>query len=138
MQLIPCLVLNGTAKEAVAFYTQALDATVEMVMTFGEMPADPCQEPMPEAVKGLIAHAELKAGDHTLMLSDTFPGFPYQTGNNVNVTIVLDDVERAGKVFGALAEGGKVTMPLGKTFWSPAYGMLTDKFGVVWQISTAG
>lgn len=135
MRMNPYLVMNGNAREAVAFYQKALDATVVGVMTFGEMPADQSR-PMPEGVKEQIMHAHLKVGDTDLMLSDTFPGTPYQTGNHVNITIVTNDAGRARQIFDALAEGGQVQMPMQKTFWSPAYGQVTDRFGVPWQINT--
>ncbi len=135
VRLNPYLVMNGNGKEAVAFYAKALQATVITVSTFGEMPADP-NHPMPDEVKDRVMHALLKVGETDLMFSDTFPGMPYQTGNNVNVTFVTDSADRAKEVFDALAEGGQVTMPLQQTFWSPAYGQVVDKFGVPWQIST--
>ncbi|HYG60001.1 MAG TPA: VOC family protein [Symbiobacteriaceae bacterium] len=134
MRLNPYLVLNGNAKEAIGFYEKALDAKVMGVMTFGEAPPDP-NFTMPDEVKDRVMHAMMKVGETDLMFSDTFPGQPFQTGNQVMVTIVTDDVEQAKKAFDALAEGGRVDMPLQATFWSPAYGSLTDKFGVAWQIS---
>ena len=137
VRMNPYLVMDGNAKEAVAFYEKALDAKNMGVQTFGEMPGDP-NHPMPEAAKDRVMHALLKVGETDLMFSDTFPGmpYPYQTGNNVNIAIVSDDADRSRRIFDALAEGGQVTMPLQQTFWSPAYGQLTDKFGVVWQVTT--
>lgn len=71
-----------------------------------------------------------------MMLSDTFPGMPYNLGNQVSIAIHIDTVEEAQNVFEKLSEGGKVTMPLQETFWSPSYGQVTDKYGVEWQVST--
>lgn len=135
LRMNPYLVLNGNAKEAVAFYQKALGAQVQGVMTFGEGPSDPNYQ-MPEEAKDRVMHAHLKVGETDLMLSDTFPGMPFQLGNQVNVTIVTDDAGQAKQIFDALAEGGQIRMPLQQTFWSPAYGALADKFGVEWQVST--
>ncbi|HYF92545.1 MAG TPA: VOC family protein [Symbiobacteriaceae bacterium] len=134
VRLNPYLILDGNAREAVAFYEKALGAQNMGVMTFGEAPPDPNYQ-MPEEIKNRVMHAMLKVGDTDLMFSDTFSGAPYQVGNNVSITIVTDEVEKARQMFAALAEGGKVNMPLQETFWSPAYGSLTDKFGFEWQIS---
>jgi PhnB protein len=135
VRMNPYFVMDGNAKEAIAFYETALAAKVVTVQTFGEGPADP-NHPMPDGVKDLIMHALLKVGETDLMFSDTFPGMPYQQGNNVNITIVSNAADSSKQVFDALAEGGKVNMPLQETFWSPAYGQVTDKFGVSWQITT--
>jgi len=135
VRLNPYLTMDGNAREAIAFYEKALEAKVAGVMTFGEGPADP-NYAMPEEVKGRIMHAHLIVGETALMLSDTFPGMPFASGNQVTVALVTTDADQARRVFDALAEGGTVGMPLQKTFWSPAYGMVTDKFGVGWQVTT--
>lgn len=137
VRMNPYLVTNGNGREAVAFYEKALDAKVLGVQTFGDMPADP-NHPMPDGVKDYIMHAHLKVGETDLMISDTFPGTPYQTGNHLTIALLTDDADRAKRVFDVLAEGGQVQMPMQQTFWSPAYGQVTDKFGVPWQISTEG
>ena len=83
-----------------------------------------------------VMNAHLKVGDTDLMLSDTFPGQPYQIGSQVTVAITVDSVEESKEVFEKLKEGGQIGMPLQETFWSPSYGQVTDKFGVTWQVST--
>jgi PhnB protein len=70
------------------------------------------------------------------MLSDTFPGQPVQSSNQVQICIMTDAAEHAKQIYEALREGGKVVMPLQETFWSPAYGIVADKYGVNWNIST--
>ena len=75
------------------------------------------------------------------MISDVPPGMgmpPFQTGNNMSVTVLFDDIEEARGVFNKLADGGTISMELQETFWSPLYGSLTDKFGIDWQISVEG
>lgn len=135
VRLNPYLTMDGNAKEAVHFYVQALGAEVVASMTFGDMPADPNSPPLPEAAKGLVAHALLKVGGTDLMISDTFPGQPVHSGNRVTVCVTCSDAERARKVWDALEKGGQVVMPLQQTFWSPAYGIVTDKFGVTFQVT---
>lgn len=135
MRLNPYFVMKGNAREAIAFYEKALGATVVRVETFGDMPADP-HHPLPDGLKNQIMHAQLKVGQAELMFSDTIPGTPHQIGNNVNIAIATSDADDSSRVFTALADGGRITMPLQATFWSPAYGQVTDKFGVAWQITT--
>lgn len=131
----PYLILDGNGQEAVKFYENALDAKVEFVQTFEEMPENP-EFRIPDDAKDRVLHAHLKVGNTDLMLSDTFPGQPYQIGSQVTVSISMNDVEKSKAVFGNLQEGGQVVMPLQETFWSPSYGQVTDKFGVTWHVST--
>ncbi|MBU8690974.1 VOC family protein [Priestia megaterium] len=133
--IYPYLVMNGNGQEAVKFYEQALDAKVIGVQTFGEMPGNP-EFPTPIEAIDRVMNAHLKVGDTDLMLSDTFPGQPYQIGSQVTVAISIDSIEKSKEVFEKLKEDGQVGMPLQETFWSPSYGQVTDKFGVIWQIST--
>lgn len=127
--------MDGNAKEAIQFYEKALDAQVVMVQTFGEMPANP-DFPLPDSARDRISHALLKVGETDLMFSDTFPGQPVQSSNQVQICIMTDQAEQAKRIYEALREGGQVVMPLQETFWSPAYGIVADKFGVNWNIST--
>lgn len=131
----PYVVTNGNGQEAVKFYEKALNAEVISMQTFGDMPEDP-NHPIPSEAKDRVMNAQFKVGDTIMMLSDTFPGMPYNLGTQVNIAIHIDTVEDAKKVFEKLSEGGKVGMPLQETFWSPSYGQVTDKYGVEWQIST--
>jgi PhnB protein len=131
----PYIVTNGNGREAVEFYKNALDAEVRVLQTFGEMPKSP-EYPMPEEAKDRILHADLKIGNTNLMLSDTFPGQPFQLGDQVTIAVHISTADKAREVFEKLQDGGKVGMPLQETFWSPAYGSVTDKFGVNWQVST--
>ena len=131
----PYLVTNGNGQEAVKFYEQALGAQVLNLQTFGDMPENP-EYPTPPEAKDRVMHALMKVGESSLMLSDTFPGQPFQLGTQVSIALHFDDAEHAKQVFGKLEDGGQVGMPIQETFWSPAYGMVTDKFGVLWQIST--
>lgn len=131
----PYLVLNGNGNEAVRFYENVLDAKVENIQTFGEMPEDP-EFSIPADVKDHVLHAHLKIGNTELMISDTFPGQPFQVGSKVNIAIMINNLEKSKEVFEKLQEGGKVVMPLQETFWSPSYGQVTDKFGITWQVNS--
>ncbi|WP_223589351.1 VOC family protein [Neobacillus bataviensis] len=137
VKLIPYLVMDGNAKEAIQFYQNALDAQVLFSQSFGEMPENP-EFPLPAEAKDRVSHATIKIGESELMLSDTFPGQPHQSGNQVTICISTNDAEKSRRFFNALEDGGQVGMPLQETFFSPAYGSVTDKFGVNFQIFTEG
>ncbi|QDX93976.1 VOC family protein [Brevibacillus laterosporus] len=137
LRLTPYLVMDGNAKEAIQFYEKALDAKVLFNQTFGEMPENP-DFPLPADAKERVAHAMLKVGETDLMFSDTCPGQPHQKGNQVTICLATSDKETSKKIFEALQQGGQVSMPLQETHFSPLYGIVTDKFGVTFQIYTEG
>ncbi|MFD0769725.1 VOC family protein [Bacillus sp. CGMCC 1.60114] len=136
LSINPYLVTNGNGQEAVKFYENALDAKVEMLQTFGDMPENP-EHPVPAEAKDLVLHAHLKIGNTDLMISDTFPGQAHEIGSHLTIAIHIQGAEKAEEVFAKLQDGGQVIMPLQETFWSPLYGQVQDKFGVQWQVSTA-
>jgi PhnB protein len=88
--------------------------------------------------KELVSHAMIKLGETDLMFSDTFPGQNTQSGDQVTICITSDDIEKSKQIFESLKQEGQVKMPLQETFFSPAYGIVTDKFGVTFQIFTEG
>ncbi|ENQ3105711.1 PhnB protein [Bacillus sp. 491mf] len=133
----PYVVTNGNGQEAIKFYEHALDAKVVSLQTFGDMPENP-EFKVPAEAKDLVLHAHLKVGDTNLMISDTFPGQPYQIGSQVTIAIHIQNADKSKEVFEKLQDGGQVVMPLQETFWSPLYGQVKDKFGVEWQVSTEG
>lgn len=134
LKLIPYLIMQGNAKEAIAFYTDALGAETLLVQAFGDMPQNP-NFPIPEPVLDKIAHAHLRIGVSELMLFDNFPGSPYVQGNNITVCIMVPDAAKARAIFDALAEGGQVKQAMEETFFSPAYGTVTDRFGITFTVS---
>jgi PhnB protein len=137
LRLSPYLMMNGNAKEAIQFYEHVLDGKVLFNQTFGEMPENP-EFPLPEEAKELVAHAMIKIGEMELMFSDMFPGQTSQIGDQVTICISTNNIEKSKQIFESLQQGGQVKMPLQETFFSPAYGIVTDKFGVTFQISTGG
>lgn len=132
----PYLVTNGNGKEAVKFYEDVLDAKVINIQTFEDMQSN-SKEPVADDVKDRIMNAHLKIGTSDLMLSDTFPGQPYQIGSQVTIALTVSTVDKSKEVFEKLQEGGEVGLPLQDTFWSPSYGQVTDRFGIKWQVTTA-
>jgi PhnB protein len=137
LKLIPYLVMDGNAKEAIEFYQKALNAEILFTQSFGEMPENP-EFPLPEDAKERVSHATIIVGETELMFSDTFPGQPHKSGNQVTICITTGDAERSRQIYDALRQDGEVSMPLQETFFSPAYGSVTDKFGVSFQIFTEG
>jgi PhnB protein len=133
-EINPYLVTNGNGQEAVTFYKDAFGAEVLSFQTFGENPME--GKAVPEEVKDLVLHAHLKIGNSVLMISDNFPGNPYQVGDHLSIAIMIEGSDNAKNVFTKLEDGGKVIMELQETFWSPLYGQVQDKFGVLWQVST--
>jgi PhnB protein len=125
----PYIAFKGNCREAIEFYKTALDADVLFTQTVGE-------SPMPDmGPADNIMHCTIKVGDSTIMMcDDPMPGGTAGSGN-ISLAIGLNDAERARQLFGNLAQDGTVVMPLEKTFWAEAFGMVTDKFGVKWMVN---
>ncbi len=136
-KMFPYLNFDGQGQEASHFYTDVLGGELIGLMTYGDANGDDMEGIPPEA-KDMVMNAQivLKNGDQ-LMISDVPPGMgiSYRKGNNVSLTLTLDDQEEARIIFGKLADGGMVSMDLQETFWSPLYGNVIDRFGIEWQIS---
>jgi PhnB protein len=134
MLLANYLFFNNQAAEAFDFYAQCLGGKVAMKITFGEMPG--CDN-MPAAMSALIAHVRLEVGDAILMASDWCPpaGEPYPGIHGNAVSLFVDTPTEAERLFNALSEGGKVTMPIAETSWALRFGMLTDRFGAMWMVN---
>jgi PhnB protein len=132
----PYLFFNGRCAEAIEFYRKALGAEVLMMMRFKESPEPPPPGMLPAGFEDKIMHATLRIGDATVMASDgrctgqtSFQGF--------SLSLTAANEDDAKRKFTALAEGGEIQMPLGKTFWSPCFGMVADRFGVGWMVTVA-
>jgi PhnB protein len=129
MQVQSYLFMDGRGDDAIEFYKKALGATVNTLMRFKEMPDGKCAP----GSEDKIMHADISIGETHVLLSDgENKGQPNFQGFGLAVTTKTE--AEADKVFNALANGGKVTMPQSKTFFSPRFGMLVDKFGVHWMI----
>jgi PhnB protein len=125
------LFFDGQCAEAMRFYEKTLGGKIEMTMTYGEAP-DPAQ--CPPGAKDRIMHTSMLVDGRRLMASDVPPGQakPMQ-GFALSIGYPAPDEGR--RVFDALAEGGQVMMPFGKTFWAEGFGMLTDRFGTPWMVA---
>jgi PhnB protein len=134
MNVQPYLFFEGRAEEALAHYTKALGTEPTMLMRYKEAPEPPPPGMIPPGTENKVMHASFRVGDTEVMLSDgNCSGKP--TFNGFSLSITAADEADARRKFDALVRGGEVTMPLGKTFWSPCFGMLTDRFGVGWMVS---
>jgi PhnB protein len=127
--------LNGNAKEAIQFYIEVLDAKVLYQQTFGDAPED-SEYPLPEEFKERVAHSVLKIGKIELFVADAEPGQHTVTGNRVTICITTNEVKKAQQLYTLLQKDGEVNVPLTETYFSPAYAVVTDQFGVTFQIFT--
>jgi PhnB protein len=133
MKIEPYLFFEGRCDEAIEFYRRTLGAEVGMLMRYKDSPEPPAPGMIPPGSENKVMHANLRIGDTNVMVSDgSCSGQPAFRGFSLSVT--APDVTRADQVFAALADGGKVRMPLAKTFFSPRFGMVIDRFGVLWMI----
>lgn len=133
MKIQPYINFSGNCREAVAFYAEVFKTDKAKIMTYGEMPPDP-NYPLSDEVKNLVANTSLMIKDNVIMFSDTPPGMPFTQGNNITILITSDDMDEIKTLYEKLKAGGTVGMELQETFWSKAYGTLTDKFGIGWQV----
>jgi PhnB protein len=131
-QLEPYLFFNGNCAEAMRFYEKTLGGKLEMMMKASEAPA---QEGCPAGNPDAVMHACVAIGERRLMASDWMSPESYPGMSGVSLALSYETVEEAQRRFEALAAGGKVNMPLGKTFWVESFGMLVDRFGTSWMVS---
>ena len=132
MELSPYLNFNGQCAAAFRFYEQCLGGKIVMMQTHGETPA---KDHVPPDWHDKVIHARLVVGDKVLMGSDAPPA-RYAAPRGMNVSISVASPADAKRVFNALAENGRVTMPFDQTFWSPGFGMVVDRFGIPWMVNT--
>ena len=132
-QVQPYLFFEGRSDEAIAFYTEALGAKVEMLMRYQDSPEAPPPEKIPPDKLSKIQHASLRIGASLLSLSDghcsgapNFKGFA--------ITLVMQEASEVERAFAALGDGGQVVQPLIETFFTPRFGMVVDRFGVMWML----
>ncbi|HSW11678.1 MAG TPA: VOC family protein [Solimonas sp.] len=132
MNIEPYLFFEGRCEEALEFYKQAIGAEIGMLMRYKDSPEPPHPD-TPAGSENKVMHCSFRIGDSTLMASDGAcngrPGF-----QGFALSLNLKTGAEADKAFAALSAGGSVTQPLIQTFFSPRFGMLTDKFGMGWMI----
>ena len=136
MQVQPYLFLDGRCDEAIAFYREALGAEVKMLLRFKDHPGPEEQRMVPPESAEKVMHAQFRVGETMILASDgrclgqpSFQGFA--------LSLTVGDNAEAERVFTALADQGKVQMPLARTFFSSNFGMLADRFGVSWMVYVA-
>jgi PhnB protein len=128
------LFFNGQCEQAVEFYRKAIGAEVEMMMRFKESPEPPQPGMLPPGYENKIMHTSFRVGQTTVMASDGCGG-EKPTYQGFSLSLAVQTEAEADRAFAALSEGGQVKMPLTKTFWSPRFGMLTDRYGIGWMVS---
>ena len=136
MRVETYLFFDGRCEEAIEFYKKTLGAETTMLMRFKDSPEPPQPGMIPPGSENKIMHVSFRIGDTTVMASDgrctgqaNFQGF--------SLSLTVANEAEADRKFTALAEGGQVQMPLTKTFWSPRFGMVTDRFGLGWMVTVA-
>jgi PhnB protein len=129
----PYLMFNGRCQEALDFYQKAVGAKIDMVMLHKDCPEQPPPGMLPPGFENKVMHSSFHIGGNLVMATDGcsaeqegFKGF--------SLSYTVPTATEANRIFSALSDGGKVQMPLSQTFWSPCFGMLTDRFGVGWMV----
>jgi len=131
MQVQSYLMFDGRTEEALEFYKKAIGAKVEMVMRFKDAPEGQCAP----GLENKVMHSSFKVGDTVLMASDGMcNGEQKNEFKGISLTLNPTTEAECERLFNALAEGGQIFQPLIKTFFSPKFGVVTDKFGVNWMV----
>jgi PhnB protein len=126
------LTFDGNCAEAMRFYESVLGGKLEL-MTMGQ---SPMADQVPPGGGDRIMHAKLETGDGSiLMASDSMPGQPYKGMHGFGLSLSYRSVAEGQRIFDALAAGGNVGMPFGKTFWAEGFGMVVDRFGTPWMVN---
>ncbi|HTV32464.1 MAG TPA: VOC family protein [Methylocella sp.] len=133
MTIQPYLFFAGRTEEAIAFYKEVFGAELQMLLRFKDSPDPIPEDRIPKGWESKVMHSSLKIGDSVVLVSDGgcsdnagFKGF--------SLCYTAKDIAEADRVFAALAKGGAERMPLGKTFFSPRFGMVEDRFGILWTV----
>jgi PhnB protein len=134
-QLDSYLFFEGNCAEAMRYYERTLGGKIEMMMTNGESPE--AGQECPGGSADAVLHAHLIVQGRSLMASDWMAPDPYPGMKGFSISLSYDTPAEARRIYDALSAGGKATMPMAKTFWSEAFGMLVDRYGTPWMVSAA-
>ncbi len=133
MQVQPYLFFDGRCEEAIEFYRRTLGAEVKALMRWKDCPEPPNKDMVPPGSENKVMHSSFRIGETEVMASDggcqgkpSFQGF--------SLSVAAPNEAEAKRLFNALGDGGQVQMPLAKTFFSPSFGMVADRFGVSWMV----
>lgn len=140
MSAIAYLNFDGITEQVIDFYSEALNAIEVKKAKFGDIPQDP-NFPLPENELNMIMESSIAFTGGKIMLSDILPSMKavtgeLVTGNNILISLVIDDKQKLEEYFNRLSLGGNVIMPLSQTPWSSCFGMLVDQFGVNWKFNS--
>lgn len=140
MSVIAYLNFDGNTEEVIDFYSKALNASKVKAAKFKDIPQDP-NYPLPENEANMIMESSLEFAGGKIMMSDILPSMKSTTGelvkgNNVLISIIIDDKQALKQYFNKLSAGGFVIMPLSNVPWSSCFGMLVDKFGITWKFNS--
>lgn len=132
----PYIFFGGRCDEALAFYKKALGAKIDMIMRYKESPTPASPGMLAPGWEEKVMHASFRIGGAIVMASD---GCSAEDGESSGFKLALNvpTEAEATRAFAGLADGGTVEMPLTKTFWSPQFGMVTDRFGIAWMVSVS-
>jgi len=133
-QLNAYLFFDGNCAEAMRFYERTLGGKLDLI-THADTPM--ADKTPPPGIADKIMHARLAVEDGTLMASDWMADRPYEGMHGFSLSLIYPTAAEARRMFAALGQGGKVTMPMDKTFWAEAFGMLVDRFGTPWMVNGA-
>lgn len=133
MKVQPYLFFRGRCEEAIEYYKAKLGATEVMKLRFKDNPDKPGPDKVPAALDNRIMHAELRIGSDVILMSDGMRTGPLDF-DCMSLSLAVPSEAEADRLYNALAPDGKVQMPMGKTFFSPRFGAVADKFGVAWMI----
>lgn len=137
MKIVTSLSFRGQCREAFEFYARVLGGEIKAAIPFSDAP--PEMQVEGEQYKDWLMHCWLEIGDQALMGTDMDMAWAPNIDkpkNGFDVALMVDDLDTAERCFRQLSEGGRVTMPLAQTFWSPGFGSLVDRFGIPWMINT--
>jgi PhnB protein len=131
VQLNPYVSFNGNCEEAVTFYRDALGGELSIMRYEGS----PMEEGLSPDDRQKVMHARLETRGGTIMASDVMPGHQRNLGDNISLSISIDEPDQAESVFSKLSADGQITMPMEDQFWGAKFGMLVDKYGINWMIN---
>lgn len=125
---------DGNCREVLEFYSKVFKSEAEQIMTYGEIPSDP-NYLIPDADKDKIVYSIIPIFGSNIMFCDVPSDMKLTKGDNFSPTLVTDDMDEIHRIFLELSQGGEIHMQLEKTFWSELFGMVQDKYGIIWQLS---
>ncbi|MFV0540751.1 MAG: VOC family protein [Aestuariibaculum sp.] len=135
MTINPYLTFNGNCEEAFNFYKSVFGGEFQYIGRFNEIPEGE-ENTIPEAYGNNIMYVSFPIGNTVLMGSDNHPEYGNVSfGQNINISVSPESKVEANRIFNALANGGTITMPIADMFWGDYFGMVTDKFGVMWMVN---